>query len=89
MRHENDPPLTPEQRSMRSRIAAYTLHATHDPKVTTKPGRDAFMSRFEKEVDPEGRLEPQERMRRAELAKKAYFTKLALKSSKARAKRKK
>lgn len=31
--------------------AAYTLHATHDPRVTTQPARDAFLARFEREVD--------------------------------------
>jgi hypothetical protein len=45
------------------------------------------MSRFEREVDPEGVLEPEERARRAEHAKKAYFLKLALASREARRKR--
>jgi hypothetical protein len=31
--------LTPEQRVLRSRAAAYRLHATHDPKETTKKAR--------------------------------------------------
>ncbi|MGH9065489.1 MAG: hypothetical protein ACRDZQ_07190 [Acidimicrobiales bacterium] len=79
--------LTPEQRSLRARIAAYTLHATHDPKETTRAARDAFLLRFERQVDPEGRLPATERRRRAEAARKAYFTALALKSSKARRRR--
>ena len=45
------------------------------------------MSRFEREVDPEGVLDPRERARRAEHAKKAYFIRLAAASSKARAKK--
>jgi hypothetical protein len=79
--------LTPAQRSLQARIAAYRLHATHDPRETTKPARDAFMARFEREVDPDGRLPEAERRRRAEAAKKAYFSGLALKSSMARARR--
>jgi len=79
--------LTPAQRSLQARMAAYRLHATHDPRETTKPARDAFMARFEREVDPDGRLPEVERRRRAEAAKKAYFSGLALKSSKARASR--
>lgn len=79
--------LTPAQRSLRARIAAYALHATHDPCVTTKPARDAFMARFEKQVDPDRTLPEHERRRRAEAAKKAYFHALALKSAKARRKR--
>ena len=79
--------LTPKQRSLRARMAAYALHATHDPRVTTKPGRDAFMARFERQVDPDGTLPEPERRRRAEAAKKAYFLGLTLKSAKARRKR--
>ncbi len=60
------------------------LHATHDPHETTKAARHAFLARFEREVDPEGALPMQVRRRRAEAAKKAYFSRLALKSAKAR-----
>jgi hypothetical protein len=80
--------MTPEQRSMRARIGAYSLHAKHDPRVTTEPARRAFLSRFEREVDPEGVLPERERLRRAEYARKAYFTRLALASAKARAAKK-
>lgn len=76
----------PAQRSLQARMAAYRLHATHEPRETTKPARDAFMARFEHEVDPDGRL-PEQRRRRAEAAKKAYFSGLALKSSQARSRR--
>lgn len=76
--------FTPEQRALRSRLAAYRLHATHDPKETTKKAREAFAARFEREADPEGVLSPEERARRAEAARRAYFTGLALRSSRAR-----
>lgn len=76
--------LTPEQRVLRSRLAAYQLHATHDPKETTKKAREAFAGRFEREVDPDGVLSPEERARRADAARRAYFTRLALRSSRAR-----
>jgi len=42
------------------------------------------MARFEREVDPDGTLPPEERARRAEHKRKAYFARLALKSAKAR-----
>jgi hypothetical protein len=45
------------------------------------------MGRFERQVDPDGVLSPVERARRADNAKRAYFAELALKSSKARARR--
>lgn len=47
-------------------------------------GPIAHPLRFEPQVDPDRRLPDGERRRRAEAAKKAYFTGLALKSSKAR-----
>src|SRR5207237_6890331 len=61
----------------RSHLAAYQLRATHDPKETRK-AREAFAARFEREVDPDGLLSPDERTRRADGARRAYFTRLAL-----------
>jgi hypothetical protein len=46
-----------------------------------------MLDRFEREVDPNGELTPQERAKRAEHAehaRKAYFTRLSLKSAQAR-----
>jgi hypothetical protein len=80
--------LTPEQRSLRARIAAHTLHAQVDGAAHTAPARKAFLDRFETLVDPEGILPPDERRRRAGHAKKAHFQQLAYKSARARAARK-
>lgn len=79
-------PLTPELLSLRARIGAHALHAKHDPTVTTAAGRAAFLARFEKEVDPDGTLTPEERSRRAQHAIKAHMSRLALKSAQARKK---
>lgn len=77
--------LTPEQRALRARLAAHSLHAKiADETAHTTPARKAFLDRFEREVDPDGTLEPAERARRAEHAKKAYFARLALRSAKSR-----
>jgi hypothetical protein len=77
--------LTPEQRSLRARIASHESWArTPDASARTAPGRKAFLDRFEKQVDPDGELSPAERARRAEHARKAYFARLALKSARAR-----
>lgn len=76
--------LTPAERTMRARLAAHTLHANVDSSEHTKPARKAFLERFEDEVDPDRTLPRKERLRRAEQAKKAYFTRLALKSAQAR-----
>jgi hypothetical protein len=74
----------PTTMGLRGRIGAYRLHATHDSRETTAPARAAFLARFEKEVDPEGVLPEAERLRRAEMARKAHFARLALKSAKKR-----
>ena len=77
-------PASQAERSLRARLAAYALHAQRDPRETTANGRAAFLARFDREVDPKGLLEPDERRRRAEQARRAYFTRLALASAKAR-----
>ena len=75
-----------DDRVLRARIAAHVLHAQiSDEAEHTAPARAAFLSRFEREIDPDGLLDPEERARRAEHAKKAYFLKLALAARKARA----
>lgn len=78
--------LTPQQRSLRARMAAHAMHSKHDSRETSAAGRNAFLARFEHEVDPDGVLSPIERKRRAEHALKAHMAKLALKSARARAK---
>ena len=49
MRRES---LTPSERVMRARMAAYTLHARHDPRETTTAARRAFNQRLPDDVDP-------------------------------------
>ncbi len=80
--------LTPSERVLRARQAAHVSWArTPDAAARTAPARERFLDRFEREVDPDGTLEPAERARRAEHARKAYFTGLALKSARARRQR--
>ena len=71
-------------RSLSGRIGAHALHATHDPRETTRAARAAFLDSFEREADPDGVLSPEERRRRAKHLRKAHFLRLALKSAKAR-----
>lgn len=73
--------LTPAQRVLRARMGAHAQHAKHDPHETTAAARSAFLARFEREVDPDGILPPDERARRAEHALKAHMAGLALRSS--------
>ena len=61
------------------------MHARNDVRVTSAPGRAAFLARFEREVDPDGVLPAAERERRAQAARNAYFARLAMRSSVRRA----
>jgi hypothetical protein len=79
----------PNLARLAGRVGAYAQHAAHDVRETTRAARAAFLTGFERAVDPEGILAPGERARRAEAARKAHFTKLALRSVQARALRRK
>jgi hypothetical protein len=72
----------PEGRILRARLAAYSQHA--QGRTNTSAARAALERKFELEVDPDGLLSGPERTRRAEFARKAYYTRLALKSAQAR-----
>lgn len=80
--------MTPEERSMRARVAVHTSWAhTPDRTARTAPARDAAFARFERQVDPDGVLPAEERRQRAEHLRKAEMQRLALKSAQARRKR--
>jgi hypothetical protein len=78
--------LTPDQRILRARVAAFAMHS--QGKTNTGPATRGFDLRFENQVDPDRKLSVQERAKRAEQAKRAYMSSLALKSSVARSKKK-
>jgi hypothetical protein len=77
--------LSPTERTLRARIAAHTLHARGGTSTTA--GTAAFLSKFEREADPDGSLSPEERTRRADHLRRAHMSRLALASAKARRKR--
>jgi hypothetical protein len=74
--------------SLLGRLGAYSQHAQYDTRETTQPARDKWNEHFVDQVDPERRLHPEERSRRVAAARKAYYTRLALKSAQARRARK-
>jgi hypothetical protein len=77
--------------SLRGRKGAEVLHSLYDSKKLSQPARDASPGSLiwhERQIDPDSVLDPVERTRRAEHARRAYFIDLALKSAKARAARK-
>ncbi|MGH8326162.1 MAG: hypothetical protein ACRET2_05310 [Steroidobacteraceae bacterium] len=73
---------------MRAQIAAHESWAhTDDRSARTEPARQALFDKFERQVDPDGKLAPAERAKRAEHARKAHFKRLALKSAQVRRRR--
>jgi len=78
-------PLSAAERSLRARLAAqsrWSRESPHGPDSTPAKARAGLERRFYEGI-PED-LPPAERDRRAASARKAYFTRLALASAKAR-----
>lgn len=78
--------FSPARMALLGRIGAATLHARGG--TTTDAARAAFRDRFLREADPDGTLPPEERARRAEHLRKAWYLRLALKSADARRRKK-
>lgn len=82
------PPRSKSQQSMAGRIGAHRRWAKEqDRSAATQAARDGMLRRFEDEVDPDRVLPADERAKRVENARTAYYTHLAMKSAKARRKR--
>lgn len=85
-------PLTPEQRALRAKLASYESWAnTPDPAGRTAAARansPVSLGYWQRQVDPDGTLHPAERDRRARARHKAHMTRMSLKASQARARRK-
>jgi hypothetical protein len=82
--------LTPQERSLRARVAALALHSQVDSRAHLAPALAASPAKldyFERKVDPDGALPAGERARRARAARSGYYANLALKSAVARRKR--
>lgn len=77
-------PLRPQERVLRARLAAHTKWSRYDPREGTQKARDAFLTSFLDKVDPDRVLPEDERLRRADSARRAHFTKMALASARSR-----
>lgn len=85
------PAKDPGDRAMIAKLAITSRWANtprEERRAATAKATAASLSRFEREVDPDGKLDPAERAYRAEMAKSAHYTRLALKSAQARRARK-
>lgn len=64
-------------KNINARIATKISWAhTADRSARTRPAREAFLKRFENQVDPEGTLPTAERRLRADHAMRAYMLQL-------------
>ena len=76
---------------LRGRIGAHSLHAKYDSRELTAAGRKAAAENLNKrlllEIDPNNELPGAEGARRLEHARRAHFSRLALKRPKAGHKR--
>jgi hypothetical protein len=66
------------------RIGGLRAWALNGPDVMVGPAHRGFRTRFERIVDPEGVLPPDERKRRADRARRAHMLSLAAKSAEVR-----
>jgi len=72
---------TTNTKNINQRIAAeISWSLTANRTERTKPGRQAFLARFEREIDPEGVLPSDERRIRAQHAMRAHMLRLAKRS---------
>jgi hypothetical protein len=76
--------MTPAERRLSAKAASNARWAKQDGTRQGLILRAGFDAKFEREVDPDGVLSPQERARRAANAKKAHMQRLAIKSAQAR-----
>lgn len=80
---------TPAERRLAAQEGGYAKWANvSDRTAATAPARKGWFSRFEKEVDPDGTLEPGERALRATSAMKAHMTRMSRRAAQSRSRKK-
>jgi len=77
--------LSPSQRTLRARAAAYALHAQGG--TNTKAAYAARIAKLEDRVDPGRSLTPEDRARRVRQAMRSDMAALALRASRARSRK--
>lgn len=71
--------------SLQHEIAAHESWAkTTDRAARTRPARQGLEAKFEREVDPDGVMNPADRAKAVANARSAHYRRLALKSAAAR-----
>lgn len=75
--------MAPTSAQARASVLRSWAH-TPDRAARTAAARAASFARFEREVDPDGILDPRERAIRAEMAQRAFMTECSIKAAAAR-----
>jgi hypothetical protein len=74
--------MTPEQRTLRAKIAAHSLHA--QGKTNTAAASAGLEAKFLRDADPDGTLSPAERAVRAAHLRTVHFLRLSAAGAEAR-----
>lgn len=61
------------ERVLRGRIGKYTVHSRYDGHELTAPARRALEGKVERDVDADGVVPIEERLRRADAAREAHY----------------
>jgi hypothetical protein len=69
--------LSSDQARRYGRLGGLTTAARHGGEKMTRAARAALDRKFEYDVDPDGALDPAERARRADAARRLHMAKLA------------
>lgn len=70
--------------ALRASIGGLTTVLRYGPDEVAARARAGLDARFEREVDPDGSMEPAKRARLVELARTRYYRRLAFKSAEVR-----
>lgn len=82
------PARTPQERALNARIAAHTRWGrTEDRAQATAPARVGLRAKFEREVDPDGTLPPDEVARRADHLQQAHMLRMSQRAAEVRRQR--
>jgi hypothetical protein len=77
--------LTDAEKSLRGTLASHASWAnTENRSARTLQGRLAMLAKFEAQVDPDGKLTPAERAKRAESARKEHMARMSFLAAKGR-----
>jgi methylmalonyl-CoA mutase cobalamin-binding subunit len=73
--------------SLLGRLGAFTQHSRYSAKESTRPARAAFLASLERQVDPLGVLDPDDRAARTAAALRVHMIRMSMASREIRKQR--